>query len=80
MIKIRVLEAKNKLGELLTQVEQGREVLITRRGKPIAKLVPATAIFNRAKARTTALELLGESKSATLGGLSLKELIEAGRP
>ncbi|MBY0336638.1 MAG: type II toxin-antitoxin system prevent-host-death family antitoxin [Acetobacteraceae bacterium] len=32
--------AKAKLSELLDRVEAGEEVTITRRGKPVAKLVP----------------------------------------
>jgi prevent-host-death family protein len=34
-------EAKNKLSELLNRVERGERVVITRRGKPVAELVPA---------------------------------------
>lgn len=36
-----VFDAKNKLSALLDQVERGREVVITRRGKAVARLVPA---------------------------------------
>ncbi len=35
--------AKTHLSRLLDQVEQGEEVIITRRGKPVAKLVPVEA-------------------------------------
>jgi prevent-host-death family protein len=40
MTEVGVLEAKNKLSELLDRVESGEEICITRRGKPIAKLTP----------------------------------------
>jgi prevent-host-death family protein len=43
MKEIGAFEAKNKLGTLLDWVAAGEEVLITRRGKPVAKLVPSTA-------------------------------------
>jgi prevent-host-death family protein len=33
-------EARNQLPELLTAAEQGRSTIITRRGKPVAALVP----------------------------------------
>ncbi len=74
-----VFEAKNRLTALLDEVEKGGEVLITRRGKPVARLVPAKAGFDRAKARRVADELLKFSEGLTLGGLSIKELIEEGR-
>lgn len=37
---IDTYSAKTHLSRLLDQVEQGEEVIITRRGKPVAKLVP----------------------------------------
>lgn len=42
MKDVGAFEAKTKLGALLDLVERGEEVLITRRGKPVAKLVPST--------------------------------------
>jgi prevent-host-death family protein len=36
-------EAKSKLSELLVKAEQGEEIVITRRGRPVAKLVPITS-------------------------------------
>jgi prevent-host-death family protein len=40
MREIGAFEAKNKLGQLLDQVERGEEVIITRHGKPVARLDP----------------------------------------
>ena len=59
MHEIGAFEAKNKLGTLLDWVENGEEVLITRRGKAVARLVPAEPGFDRAKARRAADGLLG---------------------
>lgn len=39
MTEIGTLEAKNRLSQLLDQVLEGEEVVITRHGKPVAKLV-----------------------------------------
>ncbi|MBZ5594249.1 MAG: type II toxin-antitoxin system prevent-host-death family antitoxin [Acidobacteriia bacterium] len=39
MAAYNVHEAKSSLSRLLEQVEQGEEVVIARRGKPVAKLV-----------------------------------------
>jgi prevent-host-death family protein len=36
-----VAEAKAQLSEILKRVSEGEEVLLTRRGKPIARVVPA---------------------------------------
>ena len=39
MIVVTMLEAKERWSELLDKVEQGEEVVITRDGKPVARLV-----------------------------------------
>ncbi len=76
---VGVFDAKTRLTALLDEVERGGEVLITRRGKPIARLVPAEPGFDRAKARRAADGLREASKGLTLGGVSIKELINEGR-
>ena len=38
MTEVSVAEAKAHLSELLDRVEQGEEIVITRRGKPVAKV------------------------------------------
>jgi prevent-host-death family protein len=40
MITVGVSEARNQLSDLLDRVERGEAVIITRRGKPVARLVP----------------------------------------
>lgn len=79
MRTVGVFEAKNGLTALLDEVEEGGEVLITRRGKPVARLVPAEPGFDRARARRAAEGLRSASKGQTLSGLPLKELISEGR-
>jgi prevent-host-death family protein len=51
MREIGAFEAKNTLGSLLDLVQQGEQIVITRHGKPIARLVPETAIRDRSAAR-----------------------------
>lgn len=41
---INVAEAKSKLSELLSRVEAGEEITISRAGKAIARLVAARAV------------------------------------
>jgi prevent-host-death family protein len=79
MHTVGVFEAKNRLTALLDEVERGGEVLITRRGKPIARVLSATPGFDRDKARRAAAGLRALSKGQTLGGLSIKDLVSEGR-
>ena len=38
-MQINILEAKNRLSELIRTAEEGGEVVIAKRGKPVARLV-----------------------------------------
>ena len=49
--QIGAFEAKNTLGTLLDRVEQGEEIVITRHGKPVARLVPNTGGSDKDRAR-----------------------------
>ena len=80
MHEVGAFEAKNTLGSLLDRVEQGEEVVITRRGKAVARLVPADPGPDRQKARAAADRLIARSRGVTLGGIPLKTLIDDGRP
>jgi len=80
MREIGAFEAKSKLGTLLDWVENGEEILITRRGKPVARLVSAVPGFDRAKARRAADGIREISRGLTLGGLKIKDLVNEGRP
>jgi prevent-host-death family protein len=37
---VTAFDAKNRLGRLLDRVQAGEELVITRHGKPVARLVP----------------------------------------
>ena len=80
MREVGAFEAKNTLGALLDLVERGEEVVITRRGRPVARLVREPAKIDRARARRAAADLIARSKGVTLGGLKIKDLIGEGRP
>ena len=81
MREIGAFEAKNTLGTLLDLVQQGEEVVITRHGKPVARLVREKGRSEaQARARQAAEKLTHLSQGVTLGGHSLKSLIEEGRP
>jgi prevent-host-death family protein len=46
-MQVGAFEAKNTLGALLDRVEQGEEVVITRHGKPVARLAPCMAAVDQ---------------------------------
>lgn len=43
MQQVQIAEAKTRLSALLERVEAGEEIIIARRGKPIARLIPEPA-------------------------------------
>jgi prevent-host-death family protein len=53
MTEIGAFEAKNTLGSLLDRVQRGEEIIITRHGKPVARLVPNSERIDRSQARVT---------------------------
>lgn len=80
MREIGAFEAKNTLGALLDLVERGEEVVITRRGRPVARLVRAAANPDRAEARRAAADIMAMRQGVTLGPeLTIKQLIDEGR-
>lgn len=79
MREIGAFEAKNKLGQLLDWVEAGEEVVITRRGKAVARLVAPGPKIDREQARAAAEAIREMRRGVTLGGLRIKDLINEGR-
>jgi prevent-host-death family protein len=79
MKEVGAFEAKNRLGTLLDWVEAGEEVVITRHGRPVARLVSAVGTFDRVAARRVADEIVADSQGLGLGGATLRELITEGR-
>ena len=41
-VRFNIHEAQANLSRLVARVEQGEEIIISRAGKPVAKLVPLT--------------------------------------
>lgn len=83
MTEIGAFEAKNKLGTLLDWVEQGEEVVITRRGKAVARLVPNTPGIDREKARAAAQRIRERARKLKLGRFDWgewKAFQDEGRP
>lgn len=80
MESVGSFEAKTHLAQLLERVAQGEEFIITKHGKPVARLVPAVTTPPKPDVRQVIEELKAFSKGNTLGeGISIRDLIEEGR-
>jgi prevent-host-death family protein len=64
MTEIGAFEAKNTLGNLLDRVELGEEIVITRHGKPVAKLVPSSGAIDREQGRAAAQRIRERARQA----------------
>jgi prevent-host-death family protein len=85
--EIGAFEAKNTLGTLLDRVERGEEIVITRHGKAVARLVPNTRRVdqNQAQAaydriRERARRLHKKKPRESFDWPALKKLRDEGRP
>ncbi|HWU62934.1 MAG TPA: type II toxin-antitoxin system prevent-host-death family antitoxin [Ensifer sp.] len=78
MIEVGELEAGAHLSSLLDKVAKGEEVLITRRDKAVARLVPVVE-RDRKRIRATIDRLLEHRETTSLGGGDWKALRDEGR-
>lgn len=82
MQEIGAFEAKNTLGALLDRVLEGEEIVITRHGKPVARLVPNASV-DRSAAQAAAERIRARAQSLKAGEFhwgALKADRDAGRP
>jgi prevent-host-death family protein len=79
MNDIALFDAKNRLSELIHRVESGEEIAITRRGKVVARLVPALPAKAGQRALDAVAHLRAIRKGVSLGRLSSRELMREGR-
>ncbi len=83
MIEVGAFEAKNKLSALLDRVEKGEEIVITRHGRPVARLVPSTDGIDRAQVQAALQRMRDRAEQTELGTFdweTLKADRDAGRP
>lgn len=83
MRSVAVFEAKNRFSELLSAVEHGEEITITRHGSPVARLVAVNApaqLPNEQSQRVAGaiahLRLLGSGAEL---GCTVRQAIQEGR-
>lgn len=82
MQEIGAFEAKNTLGTLLDRVQQGEEIVITRHGKPVARLVPNSGRIDRSQVQAAAERIRARARHLKAGFNwdALKVDRDAGRP
>jgi prevent-host-death family protein len=78
MITIGAFEAKTHLSSLLDRVAGGEEVVITRHGKPVARLVGAQKL-DKARTGEVISTLRQLRRNTTLGDLDWRDLRDEGR-
>lgn len=76
MKTVNVSDARTHFGELLRKVSRGETIRITRRGVPVAHLVPAEPAKDLKKIVQEIREI---AKGVSLNGLTIRELIDEGR-
>jgi prevent-host-death family protein len=81
METVGTFEAKNRLSELIDKVERGEEIVITRHGKPVARLVAASETDQQRQERVRQLieETLEAGKRLSIAPFTWKELRDEGR-
>jgi antitoxin (DNA-binding transcriptional repressor) of toxin-antitoxin stability system len=82
MLYVPLAQAKNQLSELISRVERGETVAVTRRGTPVAKLVIFAAdgpnqqreqvqrVFDRLRQLRSGVQLDGDLKAVAREGLA----------
>ena len=78
MPEVGAFEAKTHLPRLLERVRKGERFVITKHGSPVAELIPFRK-RDPEKIRAAIDDLKAFQESHSLGGLSVRELIEEGR-
>jgi prevent-host-death family protein len=79
MKSVGAFEAKMRFAELLREVENGETIIVTRHGLPIARLSPMEKAADDAAAAIDEMPRYRRKHQPTLGGITIRELIEEGR-
>lgn len=76
MREVAAVEVRDALGVLLDRVSLGEEVVITRDGKAVARLVPEGRERDRAAARAAVERVRARVRSRQEPSVSLEELLK----
>ena len=83
MRKIQLKDAKANLSAVVDQATQGKPSVITRHGKPVARLVPSSGGSEKAQAGAAAQRIRERAKALKLGPFDWDSLLadrDMGRP
>lgn len=67
-------EAKTNFNKIINNVINGEEILVTKRGKPVAKIIPIEKSFDTERVKNTFLRLNNLAKEMNLGKFDWEEL------
>lgn len=77
---IGIYDLKNRLSAVLEEVAEGREVTVTKHGRPIARIAPISAAGREARAAAIAtIHAAGDRVRRLPNEESARELIDHGR-
>lgn len=84
MLEVGAFEAKTHLPKLLDKVEAGEEIIITRRGKPVAQLTAISETAYQSKRKRSKKEILQlrsaiRAESSLGSKMTIREMIDQGR-
>ena len=79
MKTVGAYEAKTRFSDLLREIEEGATIVVTRHGVPVARLSPVDKEIDDAAAAMEELHRFRRERRPTLGGITIRELIEEGR-
>ncbi len=80
MSTIAIEDSGKEIQSLLERVEREEEIVVTRSGKAIARIVREAGEFAPGNGSSTAERMRNLRKGLRLNGLSLRELRNEGRP
>lgn len=72
--QVGIFDAKTHLSELIGEVEEGATLTITRRGVPVARIVPVPVDSDRAEAIHRLRAIAAEVRTATGSSFTVDEL------
>lgn len=85
MKHVGIFEAKTNLSSLVDEAEKGQEIIITRHGKPVAKLVtyapqPDADMVEKRKRALLELREMARKRKTRTSLKMIKSWIDEGRP
>lgn len=79
MQSLGIFEVKTHLSAIIDRVEKGEEIVITRHGEAVARIVPEKKPVSKAEFDAAVARFKKVREGMTLGGVSWKELRDEGR-